>query len=50
MSASDLSLMEILEQLPDEAAATRWLEFAVWGERRCCDHCGSERTRETRLQ
>ena len=41
----DLSLLELLERLPTEEAATRWLEAAVWGEKRCCGHCGSERTR-----
>ena len=42
----DLSLLELLERLPTEDAARVWLEAAVWGEKRCCGHCGSERTRD----
>ena len=42
----DPSIIEILECFPDEAAATQWLERSVWGERRCCGHCGSTRTKD----
>ena len=40
-----LSLIDVFERFPDEEAARRWIEGAVWGGGRCCGHCGSERTR-----
>ena len=47
MPRDETDLLTILETFPDEAAATRWFERALWGDTRCCGHCGSERTRAT---
>lgn len=44
MSASDISILGIMERFPSEEAATQWLEGAVWGAERCCGHCGGTRT------
>ena len=40
-----ISLIELMEMFPDEAAATRWFEGTVWGGQRCCGKCGSTNTR-----
>ena len=39
-----ISLMELNELFPDEAAATKWWEETQWGRHRCCGHCGSTNT------
>ena len=41
-----ISLMELMEMFPDEAAAVQWFEAQVWPEGRCCGHCGSTSTSE----
>ena len=41
-----LTIIEVTEMVPDEAAATRWFEKAFWGEERWCGHCGSLNTRK----
>ena len=41
-----LSLMQLFDMFPDEAAAREWFESIYWPEGRCCGHCGSTRTRE----
>ena len=44
MSASDFSLIEIMDRFRSEEDATQWLEEAIWGAERCCGHCGGTRT------
>ena len=41
-----MSLLEIMERFPDENAARQWFESVVWGEHRCCGHCGAMNTRD----
>ena len=41
-----LTLIALMDMFPDEATATRWFESVVWGDGRCCGHCGSTRTSE----
>ena len=41
-----ISLLELAQMFPDEAAAVEWLEDAVWNGERCCGHCGSIKTCE----
>ena len=41
-----LSLIELMDMFPDEAAATAWFEGIYWPDGRCCGHCGSTRTVE----
>ncbi|MDE0147044.1 MAG: IS1595 family transposase [Rhodospirillaceae bacterium] len=41
-----ISLIELTEMFPDEAAATAWFESKVWPEGRHCPHCGSCETVE----
>ena len=36
-----ISIIELAEMIPDEAAATKWFEHIMWGEYRPCPHCGS---------
>ena len=42
-----LTLIEMFDMFPTEAAATAWFESVVWPSGRCCGHCGSTRTSET---
>ena len=40
-----VSLLELLERYPDEAAARKFFEDSIWpGGKRCCSRCGSLRT------
>ena len=39
-----LDLIDLLEMFPDEATASGWFEKQMWGDKRCCGHCGSTRT------
>ena len=39
-----ISLVELIELFPDEAAARAWFEGARWAEGRTCPRCGSDRT------
>ena len=41
-----ITLLELAEMFPDEAAATAWFERQVWGGERCCPKCGSVKTSE----
>ena len=41
-----LTLIQVMDMFPDEAAATRWFESIVWPTGRCCGKCGSLKTRE----
>lgn len=41
-----LSVMELMDMFPDEAAARKWFEESLWGDQRVCGKCGSTRTRE----
>lgn len=41
-----ISMLDLAEMFPDEAAATKWFERIMWGEYRPCPHCGSLNTRE----
>ena len=41
-----LSVFELFEMFPDEAAARRWLEDVRWAAGRYCGHCGSDDTHE----
>ena len=41
-----LSVMELMDMFPDEAAARKWFEASLWGDQRVCGKCGSTRTRE----
>ena len=40
-----LSVMELMDMFPDEAAARNWFEESLWGDQRVCGKCGSTRTR-----
>ena len=33
---SGLSLIDIMEMFPNEAAAVEWLEWVMWSSGRCC--------------
>ena len=39
-----ITVMEIMEMIPDEQTATEWFEAHIWPEVRCCGHCGSTNT------
>ena len=39
-----ITLLELAEMFPDEAAARSWFEAQMWANGRVCGHCGSERT------
>ena len=41
-----ISIMELTEMFPDEAAARTWFEAQVWPSGRHCPRCGSARTHE----
>ena len=41
-----LTLIQVMDMFPDEAAATRWFESVVWPTGRCCGKCGATNTRE----
>ena len=41
-----VDLFQIMEMFPDEATAEIWFEGILWGEQRCCGHCGSVATSE----
>ena len=40
-----MSLIELMEMFPTEAAATTWFEDVLWADGRCCGKCGSVETR-----
>ena len=41
-----LTVVELMDMIPDESTAIRWFEGVVWGGERCCGHCGSTKTSE----
>ena len=41
-----LTLLQLFQLFPDEAAAIRWFEDVRWGGDRFCPHCASTHTRE----
>ncbi len=41
-----IDLFQIMEMFPDDAAAESWFEGILWGQQRCCGHCGSIATSE----
>lgn len=41
-----ISIIELAEMIPDEAAATKWFESILWNGERACPKCGSLDTRE----
>ena len=41
-----LTLIQVMDMFPDEAAATKWFEAVVWPTGRCCGKCGATSTRE----
>ena len=40
-----ITLIQLMNMFPDEAAAKDWFEHMLWHGERCCGHCGSVRTR-----
>ena len=40
-----ITLLELGEKFPDEAASREWFEEVLWGDERCCGHCGSVATK-----
>lgn len=43
-----MTTMELLDLIPDNAAAEKWFEFAMWGKTgRYCPHCGAVKTFQT---
>ena len=40
-----LTLVELTDMFPNEAAATKWFEDVLWGNERHCGKCGSTNTR-----
>ena len=45
-SREGLTLIQVMDMFPDEAAATKWFEDKLWEGERCCGKCGSTKTRE----
>ncbi len=41
-----LTIVELFDMFPDEAAASAWFESVIWPDGRHCPKCGSCRTRE----
>ena len=41
-----ITIMQLADMFPDEAAAREWFETQVWADGRTCPRCGSERTHE----
>ena len=41
-----ITLMQLADMFPDEAAARTWFEGLVWPDGRYCPRCGSTRTHE----
>ncbi len=40
-----VSLVQLMDMFPDEAAAREWFETARWGDQRACPRCGGENTK-----
>ena len=45
-----ISVMELTDLFPDEEVAPKWFEEIYWPTCRCCRHCSSQRTRETKYK
>lgn len=43
-----ITLIELAEMFPDDAAATDWFESRFWAEGRKCGRCGSDQTVESK--
>ena len=41
-----ITLMQLADMFPDEAAARTWFEGLVWPNGRYCPRCGSTKTHE----
>ena len=41
-----ITVIELMDMVPDETTATAWFEDVLWGGERYCGHCGSTRTKE----
>ena len=41
-----VTLVQLMDMFPTEAAATKWFEDVIWDGQRCCGKCGSVSTRE----
>ena len=41
-----ISLLDLARMFPDEDTAREWFEAQIWGDKRTCPRCGSDRTRE----
>ncbi len=39
-----ITLIDLMDMFPSEAAAQDWFEHMLWHGERCCGHCGSVRT------
>ena len=40
-----MTVMELMDMVPNEQAAHKWFENILWAEGRCCGHCGGTRTK-----
>lgn len=45
-SLEGVDLIQLIAMFPTEKVATEWFEATMWGDQRCCGHCGSVRTRD----
>ena len=45
-----LTLLQLAEMFPSEESATEWFETQFWSGERCCGHCGSLNTYETKTR
>ena len=41
-----MTLVQMMDMFPSEAAAVAWFESVVWPQGRCCGKCGATNTRE----
>ena len=40
-----VSLIDLMDMFPTEEMARKWFEDQLWGDERCCGHCGGVRTK-----
>jgi len=45
-----MTVLELTQRVPTEAAATKWFEDIVWPNGRQCPHCGSLKTFENKAE
>ena len=43
-----VTLAQLVQMFPDDAAAAEWFEGIFWGAERCCPKCGGLRTKRTK--